>query len=114
MAGGILLFVFVVFSSRLSWSKVQVGPSLGFGIPEPILSLRRRLRLAGAERGSRASGMIYYIFQPLRARLLAQGRRDCVARIVLIDFDASAIDRRAAAYESPKRLTYESLRAQMS
>ena len=53
--GVILLFVFVVFSSRSSCSKVQVGPSLGFGIPEPILSLLRRLRLAGAERGSRAS-----------------------------------------------------------
>ena len=92
MAGcGILLFVFVVFSSRSSWSKVQVGPSLGFGIPEPILSLRRRLRLADAEHCARVLqgprlGMIYCYFQALRARFfVGSGSIGEAARIVCLD-----------------------------
>ena len=77
MAGcGILLFVFVVFSSRLSWSKVHVGPSLGFGIPEPILSLQRRRRFADAEHGAR-------VLQGLPNRRRGSTGRGCEVRFSL-------------------------------
>ena len=70
-----MLFVFVVFSSRLSWSKVHVGPSLGFGIPEPILSLQRRRRLVRAFRDRDRDGLIVFLLDLVGVGKPARRRR---------------------------------------
>ena len=54
MAGGDIVVCFCSFFISVELEQGS-SRSRGFGIPEPILSLRRRLRLAGAERGSRVA-----------------------------------------------------------